>query len=1518
MAAADTNGGCSKEAAWNFDHHELKLRPVKKDEFEFVVEALRVFEGEHSSSNGNATAASPEKPLFVGMLRRGRLPEVIHKKTGQPKPGMKRVFAVGKYRVLMMKNSKLGRKTITRNFHLYELVDITQKHQWKANLTFQVHKDKKMRLVGFTVQGSRVPQLILAIRLAYLRITCGFPSEYGFQLHAPPHFLLPVDPSYVFSHIGPAHGFLDTYLAQCNLLGVSFSHDLIQFICDIDARGITDLNLDLCPGFDPKSDVSFHLEPIIGALYHNTYFRSVRLDDVPRKEAVKQVLKALLHNKTLSKVTLSHLPSGEGLTVAHCLLFRNAIINNNEHRLQILDFRGTTIASSKAAEHLATALESMRHALHSLYISECGVNGKGMREILLALCIHLGMSLGIEVLDLSRNRLDDGASKVLETWLEKIGTHSLLRKLFLSQCAGIDLTYIAKPLRNLVHLQELDLSFNKTIDDGTTQLLRTALEDTKTLRSINVRACGLSGSNAAVLLTALCTNKNLVQTKMDLSDNNITEADAELFMVALRRNCNLQTLNLGRAKFKEKGFVAIIHALADPTTANTVENLLLSNAVEAKKPVQGLNIARALLSLANPAYTSLRRLNLCGGFDKVIIPFLQGLDPASPLHELNISFNKLGDAGALALSEMLRANQGSLRALWCDRNGITLTGWQSLLSAFIYNHSLLSFAYPWRDYNKCMSALASSEKGERKRKKLSKTLLDIQRTVESNCVAVRGWFPVLQAIEGNEEEEDGGESADCYPARTDMAPTEVRPLVDVPTELQEFARRVKEEKLKGDGSVFGAEASAGMTNAGPIVDLNKSGLLMKQAHVRKKWTPRYCVLKDGDLVYWKEQVHFTEGKKPQGKIPIRGSKVVTMTAQAVTRPFCFEIHTAQRTEFLSAKDKQEMDEWMASLQAASRDPQLEGSEGMNKHETTFPSASSVSFQQSFSSPTASPSSSPAPPPSNPFDSPPQFPSPSAPPLSSSPSSPYAPPPSNSSSMYLNAQSVHFPSPPFSLSTAQQQPLPPQQQQQQQYQPHSSTGGLLSSASPSSHSQMARDQLRHSYHPSSSSSPLNPHTIVVSRPTSMAKTTDDMLMMTRTNNNKEEEDEDAPPPLPPKDWIPQQQQQQTAIIPPRTSSRRPRTPSEPLPMSSSIASSNASSPSSLTPPASHDPKASKSMPSSPKAESPSAKEQKRLQKEKEKAGKKEQKENKRRQDKQRSSSTPPLLSNNTADRLMPIPTTLTSFHKKDEDVLESLVKLAEGLENDSTASAIHHHPSHQRPSIPSSSPSSTIQNTEEQSYGYDYYYNYNEEESDEYNPAPPLPPRDPPKRPPPAVPSAFPSPSSPPSLPVPSVASTHPSSYAVASAHPSSYFIASAHPSSYFLASAHPSSYAVASAHPSSYFITAAHPSSYSVASSSSSPVPPPVASPSPSSAAPPPPPPPAPLLIHNPAKAYLPKSKVTASSPSASSTSKRQPKEAPQPEQLTLRTSLSKRVNDVITSRRTDMGMDYDSDTESSDWDSDS
>ena len=181
-------------------------REVKPQEAEFVKNSLQALENPgESSDNNSGSESNSNNTYYIGILRKAKYPE--------PKTAfssVKRLVGVGQYRIVIVVRSKLGRSfKIARSFHLFELVDLSCKSNTKAVLSFQIRKNKSQTVVGFSLSGETIPQFVQAVRLAYLKLTCGFPPEFGFTLHVPPVlqtplFLLPIDPE-IGSTCGPCN-----------------------------------------------------------------------------------------------------------------------------------------------------------------------------------------------------------------------------------------------------------------------------------------------------------------------------------------------------------------------------------------------------------------------------------------------------------------------------------------------------------------------------------------------------------------------------------------------------------------------------------------------------------------------------------------------------------------------------------------------------------------------------------------------------------------------------------------------------------------------------------------------------------------------------------------------------------------------------------------------------------------------------------------------------------------------------------------------------------------------------------------------------------------------------------------------------------------------------------------------------------------------------------------------------------------------------------------------------------------
>ena len=81
----------------------------------------------------------------------------------------------------------------------------------------------------------------------------------------------------------------------------------ITILTDTETR---ELCLDECPGIDQQD--GFDLLPIAHALKRNTYFHSLIIKNVPRKEAVQKFSITIQKNTVLQSIKFSGLESEEG------------------------------------------------------------------------------------------------------------------------------------------------------------------------------------------------------------------------------------------------------------------------------------------------------------------------------------------------------------------------------------------------------------------------------------------------------------------------------------------------------------------------------------------------------------------------------------------------------------------------------------------------------------------------------------------------------------------------------------------------------------------------------------------------------------------------------------------------------------------------------------------------------------------------------------------------------------------------------------------------------------------------------------------------------------------------------------------------------------------------------------------------------------------------------------------------------------------------------------------------------
>jgi Ran GTPase-activating protein (RanGAP) involved in mRNA processing and transport len=93
---------------------------------------------------------------------------------------------------------------------------------------------------------------------------------------------------------------------------------------------------------------------------------------------------------------------------------------------QVIDFSSNSLGT-KGVLTLGRAIQHFSHGLQVLNLANCNLSSKGIVGLMNSFSRNYGVSLSLEVLNLSYNKMDDAASKALEEWLYRVREHSQLR-----------------------------------------------------------------------------------------------------------------------------------------------------------------------------------------------------------------------------------------------------------------------------------------------------------------------------------------------------------------------------------------------------------------------------------------------------------------------------------------------------------------------------------------------------------------------------------------------------------------------------------------------------------------------------------------------------------------------------------------------------------------------------------------------------------------------------------------------------------------------------------------------------------------------------------------------------------------------------------------------------------------------------------------------------------------------------------------------------------------------------------
>eukprot|EP00026_Physarum_polycephalum_P003537 Phypoly_transcript_03550.p1 GENE.Phypoly_transcript_03550~~Phypoly_transcript_03550.p1 ORF type:complete len:737 (+),score=126.18 Phypoly_transcript_03550:107-2317(+) len=641
---------------------------------------------------------SGEKVFINSFLREP--PQWIRwvKKTNPKNAIQPRLMVVTKYKVYSIKRNKMGKKQIVREGHLYNLKEVSTDDIDRCVLIF-----KEFKIVAHAPNlGIDLPKVVLQ---CFYNISFTF-SEAAF----PKVTMSPAErspPAIDRTPPGPAAGFEEVYLAQCDFLGAAPSQDIIIMVDDLFASGNTSLDLDLCTGIEKDHQYALNLSPIFAALRHNTFFTAISLHEKSRaNEAIRGLADILTHNITLTSVDVSgtECSSDEAWEA-----FGEALRANQRNALLNLNLSDNPFGD-KGSIPLCAGLAAINHPMNTLNISGTNMQAKGITQFFRTLLSNMVLSSGLYEVNVSNNPIPGGPLSVaVSDWLVGLHEHypenKPIRKLNLGACA-VDIPHISDHIRNnfTSTIEHLDLSNNK-IEEYPVQLLITLINKSTALHHLNLSGCSLTASMLTAVINATSVNPSLVNFELDLSGNDLSKEDQSVisFAGAIARCINIHTLKIGEMNLKKETLIPVCKSIGENNTLIALD--FSGNFKHGTLGGKGEN-PLDLLVHSIKAHPTLTSLNIAGRKEfqlfKEMIPLFKLLVDNNKLLELDVSHNKFGDDGARELFDILRTNY-CLKTLAFDHNNITYPGWQALRRCILVNRSLVDIKYPKKDVTKTIN-----------------------------------------------------------------------------------------------------------------------------------------------------------------------------------------------------------------------------------------------------------------------------------------------------------------------------------------------------------------------------------------------------------------------------------------------------------------------------------------------------------------------------------------------------------------------------------------------------------------------------------------------------------------------------------------------------------------------------------------------------------------------------------------------------------------------------------------------
>ncbi|KYQ90368.1 leucine-rich repeat-containing protein (LRR) [Tieghemostelium lacteum] len=467
------------------------------------------------------------------------------------------ILIITDYHMLLFHEGKELTKKPPKDHHIYDCKKISNKVDYVVSFTFQKGKQKS-KVILKADQMNYIVSLVRRLRLPLDSEHCK--TDLIINLKFSNKQIITKKEETIFEE------YVSLYKGWCSYFNSEPSPIIYNYIQRLIIQNNTEINLNEIQ-LSEGSEMVLDFIPFFNSLRHNEYFNSLIVKDLKKESQVKAFSDLLLHNSQLKKLIIKR--SGND-SLQNIFL---SLSLNKKNSIQILDI-SEQILSTRSISSLVNCLTTFNHSLIYLNLSNCGIPPKSMTMLFEALEKNYGMSLTLEYLNISYNKLDEQANNAFISWIVKSRLMLHLKTLILDS-VGITSTTLQN-LKFLPKLEHLDLSHNKfDISDLERFFYILSIE---TLYRIDCNYCNLPKELVAVIFHKMSFKK--LNVHLELAGLVIGD-DWDMVYVNLLifkdTPISIGTLRMENSKCTERSIIHLLNTLADIKIQQlTLDNISIS------------------------------------------------------------------------------------------------------------------------------------------------------------------------------------------------------------------------------------------------------------------------------------------------------------------------------------------------------------------------------------------------------------------------------------------------------------------------------------------------------------------------------------------------------------------------------------------------------------------------------------------------------------------------------------------------------------------------------------------------------------------------------------------------------------------------------------------------------------------------------------------------------------------------------------------------------------------------------